>query len=253
MSKMITTVIIDDHKGCIDTLKNDLGSYPDIKVIDTCTSATKGKNAVLNYRPELLFLDVEMPRMSGFNLLKSIQNEVDWQMNIVFYSAFDKYILEALRCSATDFLLKPYQKEELDNIVERVRQKQCVSQNNLSRLLDQIASLNNKIAVQTVSELLLITKEDVLYFERTNNAWQVVLTNRKKYFLRSDSTHQDITKMNDMFVLASPCYIINIMYIISIENKSLQCKFYPPNDDLNDVITISRRNYVKIKNMLRVL
>lgn len=251
--KTITTVIIDDQKGCIDTLKKDLGTYCDVKVIDTCTSTFKGKETVLNFRPSLLFIDIEMPNMSGFDFLKEVQPKIDWQMNVVFYSAFDKYILEAFRSSATDFLLKPYQKEELNEILERVRKKQCTTQNNLAHQLLQLTNLHHKIAVQTVSGLSLFAKDEALYFERTGNCWQVVLTNGQKYSLKPGTSHRDITQIAASFVLVSPAYIINLDHVASIENKSLRCLFYPPLDAIASTICISRRNYPKIRNMLDML
>ncbi|OJV39586.1 MAG: hypothetical protein BGO29_04355 [Bacteroidales bacterium 36-12] len=253
MNKIITTVIIDDQKGSIETLKKDLNTYCDVKVIDTCTSVFKGRETVLSFRPSLLFIDIEMPNMSGFEFLKEIQNMIDWQMSIVFHSAFDKYILEAFRSSATDFLLKPYQKEELDEILKRVRHKQCNSQDNLANQLLQLTNIHRKIAVQTVSGLSLFAKDEALFFERIDNVWQVVLTNGQKYSLKPGTSHRDITKIAMSFILVNPAYIINIDHVLGIANKSLRCQFCPPFDEVHDDIFVSRRNYPKIRNMLDVL
>lgn len=253
MSKLITTIIIDDKKGCIQTLKNDLDTYDDIKVIDTCTSVSKGKESVLSFRPALLFLDVEMPLMSGLDFLKNIQGKVDWQMSVVFYSAFDKYILEALRVAATDYLLKPYQKEELDAVIARIRDKQCSCQSNLQEQLQQLISLNRKVGVQTISGLSLFGKDEVLYFERKESGWLVVLINEQKHQLKPGTSHKDIVQLALSYVLVNPSFIVNLSHLDRIENKSFKCIFtYPFN--LKDIdILVSRRNFYKIKNLLDVM
>lgn len=127
MNDEISVVIVDDEAASIRNLSNDLAAYDDIRILETTTSAEKARKIIVRQQPDLLFLDVEMPKMSGFDLCQSIRADVHADMRVVFYTAYDKYVLEALRASAFDYLLKPYLPEELDAVIERFR---CVFYRN---------------------------------------------------------------------------------------------------------------------------
>ena len=112
MTNTIKTIIVDDEINSIHNLEEDLKAYPEIEILDTITSSQKAKKSIIQYQPDLLFLDVEMPYINGIELLQEIRPYVRNSMRVIFYSAFDKYMLDALRASAFDYLLKPYQTNE---------------------------------------------------------------------------------------------------------------------------------------------
>lgn len=123
MQDKIKVVIVDDEPQSIHKLQDDLATLVDFEVIATSSSAVSAKNIVMSMQPDVLFLDVEMPGQTGLEVLQSLREEMPMELIVVFYSAFDKYMIEALRASAFDFLLKPYQQEELELVVDRIRQK----------------------------------------------------------------------------------------------------------------------------------
>lgn len=123
MQDKIKVVIVDDEPQSIHRLQNDLATQDDFEVIATSSSAVSAKNLVMSVQPDVLFIDVEMPGQTGLEVLQSLREEMPMELIVVFYSAFDKYMIEALRASAFDFLLKPYQQEELELVVDRIRQK----------------------------------------------------------------------------------------------------------------------------------
>ena len=119
----IKVVIVDDEPQSILRLENDLAALDDFEVIATSSSAMSAKTLVMSMQPDVLFIDVEMPGLTGFEVLQSLRDEMPMDLIVVFYSAFNKYMIDALRASAFDFLLKPYQQEELELVVGRIRQK----------------------------------------------------------------------------------------------------------------------------------
>lgn len=119
----IKVVIVDDEPQSILRLQTDLMELGDFDVIATSSSSMSAKTLVMGMLPDVLFLDVEMPGQTGFEVLQSIREEMPTGMITVFYSAFDKYTIDALRASAFDFLLKPYQREEFELVVDRIRNK----------------------------------------------------------------------------------------------------------------------------------
>jgi two-component system LytT family response regulator len=250
-NRVITTIIVDDQRGCIEVLKKDLSSYCDIRVVETCASVNEAKEAVLNYQPMLMFLDVEMPLESGFQFLQEIRASIHWQMCVVFYSAYDKYILPALRASAIDFLLKPYRPEELTEIVERIRNKIGQDTNDLDQAVQQLLNAKRKIALHTSTALSLFRKEEILYFEYSNGVWVVALTDGTSHRLKLNTKSKEISDISSSFVQVSPDCIINIDYLVSIENRTLRCVFFPPISKKE--IYVTRRNYPKVKNILDIL
>lgn len=249
--KIINTIIVDDQQASIDVLRNDLMSLKDIQVIDTCTSAFKAREAIFSHQPSLLFLDVEMPKVTGLELLQRIQERIFWPMCVVFYSAFDKYMLDALRVSAADYLLKPYLFSELQSVVDRVKKKLLKGEFDLEKSIRILIDNGKKIALNTVSGLSLLEKNDILYFEHCSDCWTAILTNMTHHRLKVNTSSKDISGISPMFVQVHQNYIININYLSSIENKTLRCVFLPPFNHLE--IFVSRRNYVKLKNTLNVL
>ena len=114
-------VIVDDERTAIDALRRELGAYQELEIKGTANNGAKGKKMIMELRPDLLFLDVELPDVLGLNLLSEMRDEVLWDMKVVFYTSYDKYLLQALRESAFDFLLKPFETEDLKVVIERYR------------------------------------------------------------------------------------------------------------------------------------
>lgn len=123
MQDRIKVVIVDDEPQSIHRLQDDLATLEDFEVIATSSSAVSAKNLVMSIQPDVLFIDVEMPGQTGFEVLQSLRDEIPMDLIVVFYSAFDKYMIDALRASAFDFLLKPYQQDEFELVVDRSGRK----------------------------------------------------------------------------------------------------------------------------------
>ena len=187
MNGEITVVIVDDEAASIRNLSKDLAAYPEIKILETTTSAEKARNIIIRQQPDLLFLDIEMPKMSGIELLQNIRAHIHADTRVVFYTAYDKYLLEALRASAFDYLLKPYLPEELDAIIERFRLGFYQGKMNVEQSLRRLLADNCKFAIQTVTGLMLLKREDVLMFRFSENlrCWQMLLSDRTEYNLHS--------------------------------------------------------------------
>ena len=174
----IKVVIVDDEPQSILRLENDLAALDDFEVIATSSSAMSAKTLVMSMQPDVLFIDVEMPGQTGFEVLQSLRDEMPMDLIVVFYSAFNKYMIDALRASAFDFLLKPYQQEELELVVGRIRQKMeggdgsssssfsssssssssesHQNPQNLMGLNGLLGTSGKRLAIQTISGLLMV-------------------------------------------------------------------------------------------------
>ncbi len=253
----VRVVIVDDEPQCILRLQTDLSALDDFEVVATSSSATSAKALVVGMQPDVLFIDMEMPGLTGVDVLQSLQGEVSESLIVVFYSAFDKYMLDALRASAYDFLLKPYSEEELAVVVDRIRQrvnepKSCNC--DLSQeLLSLDGAMSKQVAVQSVSGLLLVRAEEVFdcFFDETSHMWCLRMTNGMEYKLRKQTTAKMVLSISPSFVQVRQDCIINLDYLVSIENYTLRCVFMPPFD--KEEIIVSRRCYKAVKERLEIL
>lgn len=252
-TRAITTIIVDDEINAIQNLSEDLNAYPDINILETTTSALKAQKSIIKLQPDLLFIDIEMPQMNGIELLQEIRPYVHSNMYVVFYSAFDKYMIDALRASAFDYLLKPYQQSELKTIIDRVRKRIDINTNTFEQSMRRLLSDDCKFALQTITSLLLLRCSEILYFRYLDDArcWQATLTNMECHRLRMTIKAKNILSLSQSFIRINSNCILNIEYLSSIENNTLRCVLYAPFSHLE--IIASRRHYSKIKEVLEVL
>lgn len=249
----ITTMIVDDEQASIQCLARDLSAFPEIKIIETITSVDKARKAILKQQPDLLFLDVEMPGKNGIELLQEIRTSVHPGMCVVFYSAFDKYMIDALRTAAFDYLLKPYLIEELTFIIKRIKKHLEMNPLNFEQSIRRLLSDDRKFAIQTLTGLLLLKRSDVLYFRFLDNSrcWQMMLVDGSTHKLRAGTIAKELLDISASFMQTSQDCILNLDYLISIENKTLRCILYPPYQHIE--IIASRRCYTKIKEQLEII
>ena len=266
---------MDDEPQSILRLENDLAAQDDFEVIATSSSAMSAKTLVMSMQPDVLFIDVEMPGQTGFEVLQSLRDEMPMDLIVVFYSAFNKYMIDALRASAFDFLLKPYQQEELELVVGRIRQKMeggdgsssssfsssssssssesHQNPQNLMGLNGLLGTSGKRLAIQTISGLLMVKPDEVFCctFDEDTRLWHLRLANGQIHKLKKQTTAKAILSLSPSLAQVRQDCIINLDYLISIENYTLRCIFSPPFDQEN--ITVSRRCYKAVKEKLEIL
>lgn len=265
----IKVVIVDDEPQSILRLENDLAALEDFEVIATSSSAMSAKTLVMSMQPDVLFIDVEMPGQTGFEVLQSLRDEMPMDLIVVFYSAFNKYMIDALRASAFDFLLKPYQQEELELVVGRIRQKMEGGDGSSSSSSSSSESLQNsqnllgvngllgtsgkRLAIQSISGLLMVKPDEVFCctFDEDTRLWHLRLANGQIHKLKKQTTAKAVLSLSPSLAQVRQDCIINLDYLISIENYTLRCIFSPPFDQEN--ITVSRRCYKAVKEKLEIL
>ena len=276
----IKVVIVDDEPQSILRLENDLAALDDFEVIATSSSAMSAKTLVMSMQPDVLFIDVEMPGQTGFEVLQSLRDEMPMDLIVVFYSAFNKYMIDALRASAFDFLLKPYQQEELELVVGRIRQKMeegdgsssssssspgsSLSSSSSSSESHQdpqnllgvnglLGTSGKRLAIQSISGLLMVKPDEVFCctFDEDTRLWHLRLANGQIHKLKKQTTAKSVLSLSPSLAQVRQDCIINLDYLISIENYTLRCIFSPPFDQEN--ITVSRRCYKAVKEKQEIL
>lgn len=179
---MINAVIIDDEIHCRKTLGMLLKEYcPDVQVIEQCEDAESGLRAIQRLRPDLVFLDIEMPNMNGFELLEKLP---EIRFAIIFTTSYDQYAIKAIRFSALDYLLKPVDREELQRAIQKVSERlKFPLPQQLEILLQKIhhpISPVQRIALPTMEGLQMIDVNSIISCQSDSNYTIFFLKNKQK-------------------------------------------------------------------------
>jgi len=162
----LKVIIIDDEEDAIIALKSIIEISDDYKIIGQSTDPFKGLELILQKKPDVVFLDIEMPRMNGFQLLESISN-IDFA--IIFSTAYEQYAIKAIKSNAVDYILKPVSVTEVLNALEKVKNRKKTSQEQsgkTKKLLSEVNSSNsNRIKIPTVKGFEFIEIDQLVYFE----------------------------------------------------------------------------------------
>ena len=179
---MIKAITIDDEGHCLEMLNLLLEEFcPDVQLLEECRSAKKGLEAIKKYGPDLVFLDIAMPVMNGFELLEQFST---LPFAVIFTTGYDQYAIKAFRFSALDYLLKPIDKDELITAVTRVKERlQLPLPEQLQMLLKQVqgkAQHFTKIAIPTSEGFELVPADQVVRCEAHDNYTHLFLKDRSK-------------------------------------------------------------------------
>ncbi|HZI54603.1 MAG TPA: LytTR family DNA-binding domain-containing protein [Chitinophagaceae bacterium] len=179
---MIKALIIDDEIHCRKTLSMLLKDYcPDVQVMGQCSDGESGLDSIQKFKPDLIFLDIEMPNMNGFEMLEKLP-EINFE--IIFTTSYDQYAIKAIRFSALDYLLKPVDREELQRAVQKATQRlhHPLPQQLeiLLQKLHQPASSIQKIALPTMEGLQMIAVNSIISCASDSNYTVFFLKNKQK-------------------------------------------------------------------------
>ncbi len=211
---MIRAILIDDESNSLSALRLTLEEHcPEVQVMEACQSPGKGIESILKNKPDLIFLDVEMPEMNGFELLEQIKHQ---SLSVIFTTAYHHYAINAIRYSALDYLVKPIDPMELLEAIERYKTKKWTNGNNeqFQFLLDQLLQKDHvlkKVAIPNMEGFKLVNIEDICYCEADDNYTHIHLKNKTK--ITASRTLKDIqTLFSDYpyFVRIHHSNLINI-------------------------------------------
>jgi len=213
MKPLIKTGIIDDEQHGIKTLKHYLEKSDLAKVVFSCDKPGEGLELIQQNPIDILFLDIEMPGLSGFELLQKIK-EINFK--VVFVTAYNQYAIKAIKMNALDYLLKPVDKKELDEALKKY------SDQSLPTQKEQLAQLHvyveNKIqdtlALSTMEGLHFIKIQDIVLLEADDCYTYVYLTNNKKFVISKTLSHfEEILEGQPGFFRVHKSYLINLQFI----------------------------------------
>lgn len=253
MKQELTAVIIDDEakaRRIMEALLTE--SCPEVKVLASAEDVLSGIKAINKHKPDIIFLDIEMPGYTGFQLLDFF-DEIDFE--VIFTTAYSEYAVQAFQVSAVDYLLKPIQMDQLKHAVEKVGK----FQDKISRKRERLEVLRenmdahqiNKIALPTSNGLIFIATEDVIYFEADGSYTNIYMADGNKFLISKKIKEFEVMLGNDTrFFRTHRSFLVNMLRIKQYIRHDGHIKM-----DNGSVVHLSRERkeeFNKLVNNLKV-
>ena len=239
-------LIIDDETPATLVLAKKLGKYDYIDLCGTACSGNIGLKLVKEVQPEILFLDIELPDMSGIDFLIQMKEIANKPCHVVMYTAHKDYMLTSFRNNAFDYLVKPLDEKELETVLSRINKKEDISSLEVIQQNETNEKNGNEekllFYTNTVDFRLVHFKDIGLFqYNHEQRVWEVVVACRKEPIkLKRNANNETLLAIDNRFVQVSQKYIININYLLEVKNNI--CNLYPPFDKID---------YIKVGRMYR--
>jgi two-component system LytT family response regulator len=211
----LRTIIVDDEKDAVNFIHSIVNEYcPKLEVVGTAHSAKEGSKLIIDKNPELVFLDVEMPQGSGFDLLANFPGKV---FDVIFITAFNHYAIKAIKFSAVDYILKPININEFISAVDKVLDKRSSNQNqhtDFTTLLENVRStLPGKLAIPTSVGMEYLNTREIIRIEADRSySWFYLMDRRKLLVSRNLKEYQELLSDRNFFRTHNS-HLINLEHV----------------------------------------
>lgn len=212
-----TCLIIDDEKLARDLLREFLEPFSEIEIIGECAKGNEAVEKINKLKPDLIFLDVQMPGMTGFEVLE----DIDHEPYVIFTTAYDQYAIKAFEKNAVDYLLKPLDQERFRLAVNRALKQKKLEQSNIEDLLQSLrgerkTSYDSHIFVQKSEKLFNLPVEEIVYLEASGD-YTIISTKTDQFVSSSGIGKLDEIMNPDTFIRVHRSTIINLNFLKEIE------------------------------------
>lgn len=243
---MTTTVLIDDEPLARSIVREYLASHSDITVVAECGDGFEGVKAIAQHKPDLIFLDIQMPKINGFEMLELLETPP----GVIFTTAFDEYAMQAFERHAIDYLLKPFSKERFDKAVAKWKSQEG-KQENTSALLSSISQPEerSRIVVKKGSNLVILPIHTVFYIEAFDD---YVKVHTKDGFFLKKKTMSHYEKVLDpaQFVRVHRSFLLNLQELTRIEPLTKDSHVALLKSGVR--VPLSEAGYAKLRGVLGI-
>ena len=214
---MLKAILIDDEPECLRTLEADLRQYcPEVEILACCNSGKAGVKSIHRLEPDVVFLDIDMPFINGFEVLEMMPN-IDFE--VIFTTAYDKYALQAFKISAVDYLLKPVAPEELQKAVQKAKilREKGNAAKQIQFLVEQLKDIENntvrRVALPTQDGFEFVLLDDILYCQSDGAYTYVFLNQNKKIYISKNLRYLEDALCDFHFFRVHNSFIINLHHV----------------------------------------
>jgi two-component system LytT family response regulator/two-component system response regulator LytT len=258
----INTIIVDDEKPARDELAYLLKGFPEISIIGQGKNGVEAMALIKEYAPDLVFLDVQMPGLDGFGVLKRLVEKKMKLPHVVFATAFDQYAVQAFDVNAVDYVLKPFDKARIAKAVQRARREIEAATSpaeRLEQLVNQLGGLTRqtspqtmKLLLQSQQRLLLVDGEDVIFATIEGGTISVVARD-----LEGTSNYRTLEEMqdaldSDIFWKPHRSYLVNIRHIKEVVPWFKSTYMLKMSDKKQTQIPVSRTQIKRMRELFKL-
>jgi two-component system, LytTR family, response regulator LytT len=258
----INTIIVDDEKPARDELAFLLKGFPEISLIGQGKNGVDALALIKEHAPDLVFLDVQMPGLDGFGVLKKLVEKKVKLPHVVFATAFDQYAVQAFDVNAVDYVLKPFEKARIAKAVQRARREIEASTSPAERLEQLVTQLGGvakqtspqpvKLLVQSGQRLLLVDSEDVIFASIEGGMISVVARD-----LEGSSNYRTLEEMQesldaDIFWKPHRSYLVNIHHIKEVVPWFKSTYMLKMSDKKQTEIPVSRSQIKRRRELFKL-
>jgi two-component system LytT family response regulator len=245
---MIKAVLIDDEPLARSIVAEYLQSYTEISIVQECGDGFEGVKAIAQHKPDLIFLDVQMPKINGFEMLELVEQPP----SVIFTTAFDEYAMKAFESHAIDYLLKPFSKERFDKAVQKWlgRQQQDPKQKNIL-LTEEIRQPEekNRIVVREGGNIRIIPVNEIQYIEAYDD-YVKIYTGKEMFLKKKTMSFYEQHLDPSQFVRVHRSYILQLSQLTRIEPLERDTHIALLKSGAK--IPLSRSGYAKMKVVLGI-
>jgi len=240
-------IIIEDEPLARTILKEYLEHYPGLVLKAECSDGFEGLKSIQEHRPDLVFLDIQMPKINGFEMLELISEPPP----VIFTTAFDEYAMKAFETNAVDYLLKPFTLDRFDKALRKWELRdRGGNQHSTRQLLETAAhspAQSHRIVVKSGSRIRIIPVEEIVYLEAADDF--VKIFTREGFFMKNRTmAYFENVLSADQFVRSHRSYIINIQEITRIDLYEKES--YKAVLRSGAAVPVSRSGYARLKEVL---
>jgi two-component system LytT family response regulator len=211
----IRALIIDDEQLARELIKNYLKNYPDIQIVGECENGFEGARQIPELKPDLVFLDIQMPKLNGFEMLEIIENPPE----IIFITAHNDFAIKAFEMNAVDYLLKPYAQDRLFAAVQKAADKirSGGKDNKITQLLQQpLVDKLERIVVKSGTKIKVIPVEKIFYLEAQDD-YIMIYTDEGKHLKQGTMKYYEDRLDQSKFIRVHRSYIVRLDQIVQLE------------------------------------
>jgi len=258
----INTIIVDDEKPARDELAFLLKAFPEINVIGQGKNGVEAVSLIKEHSPDLVFLDVKMPGLDGFGVLKKIVERKMKMPHVVFATAFDQYAVQAFDVNAVDYVLKPFDKARIAKAIARARkmvETQTSTTERLEQLVSQLGAAKQpsapapvKMLVKSQQKLLLVDGEDLIWASVDRGSISVM--GREVEGTSNYRTLEDLEEAldSDSFWRSHRSYLVNIHYIKEVVPWFNSTYMLKMNDKKHTEIPVGRSQVKRMRELFKL-
>ncbi len=250
MSEKLQTLIIEDEELARNLLRSYLKDHPDVEIIGECENGFDGVKTINDKKPDLVFLDIQMPKITGFEMIELL----DFKPQIIFTTAYDQYALKAFELNAVDYLLKPFSKDRMLAAIEKVKHR-IQNAEESDQKLEELTNFRvgedfiDRVVVKDRHKIHIITVDQIRYIESLDD-YVMIYTHDGRHMKQKTMKYFETNLDPNNFIRIHRSYIVQVENIAEIQQYEKESYIVILKDKDKTKLKVSKSGYKKIKEVL---